>query len=646
MKQEQFLDVVTLAEARRRWDAVLDLAPRPSERVSLTDAHGRVLAEDVIAQGDVPAFDRSNVDGFAVMAVDTFGASERQPAPLRLAGKPIDAGHAPDVEIERGTACTIATGGVVPRGADAIVMVEDTDSDGVSVAIHKPVAPGGRISLAGSDVARGEIVLRKGTHLSARETGTLAACGIADVLCVGRLRVAIVSTGDEIVPPGTPLAPGQVHDANATMLADALREMGAEPHMLGIARDDEDELRAVLTKARGYDAALLSGGTSKGGGDLSYRVLHTLAEPVVHGVALKPGKPLCLSVWDRKPVVVLPGFPTSAIFTFHAVVAPVLRRLLGRREDEAARVKARLPRHVQSVRGRREFNLVNLVQGRDGYLAFPLGSGSGSITTFARADGFFDLASDEEYIEKGETVDVTLLGRDVHPADLVIVGSHCMGLDLVLTHLADAGYDAKVLTTGSRGGIEAAASGACDVAPVHMLDEASGTWNAPFAADGVRVVRGYERRQGLAYREDHAGDLGAGEIAAVVGRIMDEGRLRIANRNPGSGTRILMDAMLSGRAGASPPGWSTAYRSHTAVASAIAQGRADYGLCLEQAAHAAGLAWRPWREEQLDFLVPDERRERVAVRAFCAALEHAAVRAALTDAGFRVPELPAAEEPA
>jgi len=635
VKQQQFLDVVPLREARLRWDAALDLAPRPAERVALADAHGRVLAEDIVAPGDVPAFDRANVDGFAVHAADTFGASEREPVSLPLVGAAIDAGHAPSGELAAGTAVAIATGGVVPRGADAIVMVEDTESDGDRVLIHRPVAPGGRISLAGSDVARCEVVLRKGALLGARETGTLAACGLASVMCTGRVRVAIISTGDEIVPPGTQLAPGQVHDANTTLLADTVREMGAEPCVLGIARDDETALRALLTQARGHDAILLSGGTSKGSGDLTYRVLHTLAEPIVHGIALKPGKPLCLSAWDRKPVAILPGFPTSAIFTFHAVVAPVLRRLLGRREDEAARVRARLPRHVRSVAGRREFHLVNLVQGREGYLAFPLGGGSGSVTTFARADGFFDMPADEEYAEAGETVNVTLLGRDVRAADLVVLGSHCPGVDLVLTDLASSGFDAKVITTGSRGGVEAAASGACDVAPVHLLDAATGVWNAPFAAEGVRVLQGYVREQGLAFRPEHEGRFGDGDVADLLVGTLEEGALRVANRNPGSGTRILLEALLDGRDMKNAPGWSTAYRSHTAVASAIAQARADYGVCLRQAAEATDLLWRPWRDEHLDFLVPADRWERAAVRAFREALGSDEVRAALGRAGYR-----------
>ena len=635
MKQEQFLDVVSMEEARARWRAALDLRPKPAESVPLADALGRVLHDHVRAEGDVPAFDRSNVDGFAVVAADTFGAEERTPIELRLVGAPIDAGDAPEGEVRPGTARVLATGGVLPRGADAVVMVEDTEVRDGSVFVHRSVAPGGRISAAGSDVARGEVVLRRGTLLSARDTGTLAACGFSHVPCVRRLRVAILSTGNEIVPPGEALRPGQVHDANATLVADALREMGAEPVPLGIARDDEAELRAKLAQAADCDAVLLSGGTSKGGGDLSYRVFETLAPPVVHGVALKPGKPLCLSAWNGKPAVILPGFPTSAIFTFHALVAPVLRTLMGLPEQAVTTVTARLPRHLRSDVGRREFTLVNLLRSADGLLAFPLGSGSGSVTTFARADGFFEIPADMEYVEADTSVVVTLLGRDVQPADLVVVGSHCTGLERILDHVLAAGCTVKVLTTGSHGGLEAVGQGACDVAPIHLFDGDRDLWNVPFAPPGTEVLPGYVRRQGFAFRPG-AGDPGE-DGAACLARAFQDPSLRIANRNPGSGTRILIDRAWARQPHpeATPPGWATPYRSHTAVATAIAQGRADYGICLEQAARGAGLAWVPWREEHYDFVIPTERWDARGVRAFRAALADASVRSALRADGFQ-----------
>ena len=317
VKQEQFLDVLAPEVARERWHAILDLAPLQAEEVPLAHALGRVLATDLAPAGDVPAFDRSNVDGWAVRAEDTFGADEASPALLQPAAEAVPAGRAPVSEVGPGQAVAVATGAVIPRGADAVVMVEDTEVDAQGrVRVTHPAVPGARISAAGSDMTRGEVVLRGGTRLTARETGTLAACGFDRVPCVRRPRVAVISTGDEIVPPGAVLEPGQVHDANATLVVDAVREIGAEAESLGIVGDDETRMREMLLDALAhYDLVLLSGGTSKGEGDMTQRAVAAHCEIAAHGVALKPGKPLCLAALNGKGVVVLPGVPTSAIFT-------------------------------------------------------------------------------------------------------------------------------------------------------------------------------------------------------------------------------------------------------------------------------------------------------------------------------------------
>ena len=331
--QEQFLDVIDRDEAEARFRAALDLRPLGAEQVAVADALGRVLAEDVTARVDVPSFDRSNVDGFAVRAADTFGASELSPRDVRLRADSIDAGIAPSFELQPGEAAMIATGGMVPRGADAIVMVEHAEACDGRVLVRRAVSPGAGISFAGTDIATGETVLRGGAVLTSRETGVLAALGEAGVRVWRRPRVAIISTGNEIIAPGEPMRPAHVYDSNSQILADAVRELGGLPRFQGIVRDDVDALRTMLRSALvDADLVLLSGGTSKGQGDLCYRVVAELTDPgiVAHGVALKPGKPLCLAVTGGKPVVILPGFPTSAIFTFHEFVAPIIRLLGGR----------------------------------------------------------------------------------------------------------------------------------------------------------------------------------------------------------------------------------------------------------------------------------------------------------------------------
>ncbi len=637
MKQEQFLQVLPADEARRRWFDALGPRPLAPEAVGLADALGRVLAEDVSAPGNVPAFDRSNVDGFAVRAKDTYGASEAEPVRLAVAGTPLDAGRAPDAELGPGEARPIATGGVLPRGADAVVMVEDTEMEGASVVrIARPAVPGERISAAASDLTGGELVVRRGTRLTARETGTLAACGIDRVVVRRRPRVAVISTGDEVVAPGTLLGPGQVHDANATLIGDAAREIGAEVLPFGIVKDDERALEEAFRRAlAGADVVLLSGGTSKGSGDVSQRVVSRLADVVAHGVALKPGKPLCLATKDGKAIAILPGFPTSAIFTFHAFVAPVLTRLLGLRVPPRRTLPARLARRWKSEVGRADFTLVCLVGSPEGLVAFPLGSGSGSVTTFARADAFLEVPASVAWVDAGDEVEVTLLGRELEPADLVVVGSHCTGLDVILGAVADRGFAVKTLSVGSRGGLEAARLGGADVAPIHLYDPKTGAYNEPFVEPGTRLLRGYGRRQGLACRADtDLGPDGQEEGAAAALRAAARRTdLRLANRNPASGTYALLVDLLGDDA-PRPPGWETPYRTHHAVAAAIASGRADWGVCLEAAAREAGLCWRPLKDERYDFLVPDARWDAPGVVAFRAALADPAVRRALEARGF------------
>ena len=407
MKQEQFLEILDRDEAERRWNEALSLEPLPAEDIPLERALGRVLASDVRAGVDVPSFDRSNLDGFAVRAEDTYGATEKGPVRLRLNAETIPTGVQPRKDVTAGTATTIATGGMLPRGADAIIAVEhtDLDPDGASVVIRRSQVPGGAVAYAGTDMGRGELVLFSGTRLTSRETGVLAALGIGQVRVHRAPRVAVLSTGDEIIAPGQEMRPGLVFDSNGRILSDAVRELGGEPHFMGVFRDDEVALRAatraVLEEA---DLVLLSGGTSKGEGDISYRVVSDM-EPgvVVHGVALKPGKPICLAAHHGQPVVILPGFPTSAIFTFHEFVAPVLRSLAGLSSARRETRRARLAVDVTSERGRLEYLLVGLVQDPSGELsAYPMGKGSGSVTSFSKADGFVRIGRNRELVDAGQ----------------------------------------------------------------------------------------------------------------------------------------------------------------------------------------------------------------------------------------------------
>ena len=635
-RQEQFLEVVSAEEARARFTRHLDMSPLSSETVALTAALGRVLARDVTAPIDVPPFDRANVDGFALRCADTVGATDGASRRFRLNGEVIVCGHAPALEVTAGSATTIATGAVIPRGADAVVMIEHTDlsDEGAAPAIdvRRAVAPGQFISYAGSDIARGETVLRRKTLLSSREIGMLAACGLAEIDVVRRPKVAVLSTGDELAAPGDALGPARVYDSNGAIIAAAVTEAGGEAVAFGAFPDDEAALeRAVRGALAACDLVVLSGGTSKGAGDLSHRIISKLGDILVHGVALKPGKPLCLAVIDGKPLAVLPGFPTSAIFTFHAFVAPVIRARAGFAPEAVHSMEATVPVRIASELGRKEFVLVALTAGDDGPVAFPTAKGSGAVTSFSQADGFLEVDALAAALDAGTRARVTLIGETAAMPDLVVMGSHCIALDVVLGALAGRGFAVRTIAIGSMGGVTAAERGECDLAPVHLVDPASGVYNAHLLRPGLALVKGWQRMQGFVHRRDDARFAGRSTADAIKAALADS-RCLMVNRNAGAGTRVLIDRLLEG---ARPAGYSNQPRSHNAVAAAVAQRRADWGIAIESVARLYGLAFIPIAPEDYDFLLVESRRERPAVAAFVAALRDESVREKICALGMR-----------
>ena len=381
---------------------------------------------------------------------------------------------------------------------------------------------------------------------------------------------------------------------------------------------------------------LLSGGTSKGQGDLCYQIVDEMTSPgiVAHGVALKPGKPVCLASHHGQPVVILPGFPTSAIFTFHEFVAPIVRLRTGRSSTTRATVPASMAIRVNSEIGRTEYLLVGLVElpaesvaGRTGgtLVAYPMGKGSGSITTFSSADGFISIGRHVEIVDAGTPVEVQLIGNAIEPADLIVIGSHCVGLDYLLGALQRRGWRTKYLAVGSTAGLEAARRGECDLAGIHLLDPESGTYNRPFLDERQRLIRGYPRRQGIVFRRGDSRFEGKSVEEAVRAACGDPECLMI-NRNQGSGTRILIDQLLDRVvSGQRPAGYPVQAKNHNAVAAAIRQSRADWGVAIENVTHLpppeSAAADQPLgflflADEQYDFVVPREREQRPAVQAF------------------------------
>lgn len=633
--QDQFLTILSREEALARFEAALFPRDLAVEQRALSDALGLALASDVVAAMDVPPFDRSNVDGFAVRSADLAAAGEASPVQLRLNNESIACGTAPQLPVVQGSATPIATGGPIPRGADAVVMIEHTQPlQSEAIEIRRAVSPGQFVSYAGSDIARGEILLHAGTLVGSREIGMLAASGIARVLVTKKPRVAIISTGDELVQPGLPLRPAAIYDTNGAIVAAAVSENGGDAVFLGAFPDEEDGLEAVMREALATsDMLLLSGGTSKGEGDVSHRIVARLGKPgiVAHGIALKPGKPLCLAVCDSKPVVILPGFPTSAMFTFHDMIVPVLRRLAGLPPRNDARVTAKVPVRIASELGRTEFVMVSLVEGDDGLIAYPSGKGSGAITSFAQADGFLKIDALSDQMPAGTDAEVTLFTPHVRVPDLVIVGSHCTGLDVVTAPLARAGLSVRSISVGSLGGLAAARRGECDLAPIHLFDEKTDTYNTPFLVSGLELVPGYRRMQGIVFRAGDKRFEGLSAEDAVRAALKDPSCLMV-NRNQGAGTRILIDRLLGD---ARPDGYWNQPRSHNAVAAAVAQNRADWGMTIAPVARAAGLGFIPFAEEHYDFAMVTARKQRPAVQAFLDSLGSEETRAALERAGFR-----------
>jgi molybdopterin molybdotransferase len=397
-----FLEVVPIEEAVA---AVMGIAPAVVvETVALEDAYGRVLAEDITAGEDIPGFTRSVVDGYAVIAADTTGAGEAMPAMLENIGR-VAMGAAEERRIVPGQCCYVPTGGILPPGADAMVMVEYTEAVGDDVLVHRPVAPGENLIARGEDFAAGAVVLEAGRRCSPRDLGVLAALGKAEVPVAARPRVGIISTGNELVPVTATPGPAQVRDANTSLAAGFVRERGGEPVRYGIVRDEREALKEALAAATAAcDVVLLSGGSSKDERDMCAATINEAGEVLIHGVAIAPGKPTIIGRVGTTPVIGLPGHPASAYVVLIAIAGPLLAAMTG--EKRAVRTAAaRLTQNVPSARGRDDYVRVAL-DGEGG--AVPLFGKSGLLNTLAASSGLVRVPASREGLEVGEEVEVLL----------------------------------------------------------------------------------------------------------------------------------------------------------------------------------------------------------------------------------------------
>lgn len=590
-----------------------------SERIILDEAVGRVLAQTVEAKVDSPPFDRSEVDGYAVESKSVYGAEEDKPVRLKVVGES-RVGALPQVAVNTGEAVEIATGAPLPRGANAVVMVEFTkvEHEG-ALLVYRSLVPGENVAQAGSDVMVGDVALRQGVLLSHREVAVLAALGYDDVVVHSRPRIAVLSTGDELALPGDVLAPGKIYDVNGVAISQMIREIGASPQYLGIVPDNYGELRKTIGEAfKACDMVLTSGSTSAGLGDVIYKIFDELGKPgvVVHGLKIKPGKPTVAAVVDGKLAVGLPGFPVSAMIAFTVFVRPMLLKMMGVKAfPQSWSQQARLAYGIQAGRGKREYIPVNLTSSPEGMVAYPLLKGSGATSTLALADGFVEVEERRESIEEGELMEVKLFSPKVPLAELTIIGSHCPGVDLVLELLGEV--EAKVINVGSTGGWLAVKRGEADIAGTHLLDGESLEYNTPFLDKydlrrRAVLIRGYARRHGFLVTKGNPKG-----IKTFKDFIRND--VIIINRNSGSGTRTFIDYHLR-EIGVNPEGGIRGYdheaKTHSAVAAAIAQGRADVGVSVEAYAGIHDLDFLPLGEEIYDFLIPMKRMEKKAVKGF------------------------------
>ena len=616
-ERKQFRDLASPAEAHEAI-ASLDLDPG-TETIPLDAAEGRVLAERVDATLDVPGFDRSALDGYALRARATFGATETDPATFDLVGT-VEAGERPTVNLDPGEAVEIATGAVMPPDADAMVAVERTDrlgdeseagdDPGERVAVRTSVTPGENVMPAGADIAAGERALGSGTRLTAREIGLLAALGVDRVPVRAKPRVGIVSTGDELVRVGEDLdsEAGQIYDVNSDATAAAVREAGGEPVVYPHAGDDYDALEEVLREAAAEcDLVCSSGSTSASAVDVIYRVIEEQGDLLLHGVAIKPGKPMLVGRLDDSAYVGLPGYPVSALSIFRTFVAPAIREAAGLPEPATATVRGRMAVEERAEEARHRLVPVGLVENGAGEtLVYPVDKGSGATTSLVEADGIVEMDAEVAYLDTGEAVTVELFSPDVRPPTLLGVGED----DPLLSRLLDRSDRPRYLGVGSRAGRRWLRDGVPDIVAVAGdTDELD--------ADTIEIG-GWTREWGLVVPPGNPD--GVAGLADLVDR-----DLALVNRPTASGLRTSLGNALADLADErgvdrhelvdAIDGFDLALEAHESPARRVAAGRADAGLGLRATAEKLGCGFVPIGEEQVRVLAAADRIEKPGVEA-------------------------------
>ncbi len=606
----QYLTNVPLEQAKKEYLELLiknGMGGVP-ERIRVQDACGRVTACAVYAHICAPHYHASAMDGIAVQAGDTFGATQTTPVTLPP---------------ERYT--VVDTGDPVPEHCDAVVMVEDVvrEEDG-SVRLYDAAAPWQHIRQIGEDICAGEMILPAYTAVSPSAIGALLAGGVMELDVLKKPVVGIIPTGDEIIPPTADPAPGDIIEFNSSIFSAMLRQWGAEPVTFPIVPDRFDEIKAAVSGALSKcDIVLLNAGSSAGREDYSARVIRELGGVLYHGIAMKPGKPAILGYQGAKPILGVPGYPVSGIIVIEQLLKPVIEYMTRHPLRREETVRAQLSRPVVSGLKYQEFVRVRMgyVDGR--LIATPLNRGSGVVSSFMKADGILTISQGLEGCEAGSEVPIRLLRpKEELEHTLVAIGSHDPLLDELadLLHRRNPAHFMASTHTGSMGGIMAVRRRETHVAGIHLLDEKDGTYNESyirryFPGGGVRLVECVGRTQGIMAAKDNPRQITGIESLASSG-------IRYVNRQKGSGTRILMDYLCAKHRldTASIYGYEREEFTHTSVAVQIASGSADAGMGIYSAAKMYDLAFIPVCTEQYDLLIPDSAWETPLVQEMLALL--------------------------
>lgn len=605
------------------WLAEGGFCPK-TEAVPAAQSAGRVTARAVYAALCAPHYPACAMDGIAVAAADTFGATETTP-----------------VTLEPARFTVVDTGDPLPEGRDAVVMIEDVLWAGESAVLHEAAAPWQHVRQIGEDVCAGEMLLPARTPITPAAIGAMIAGGVGEVEVFTRPVVGLIPTGDEVVPPTDHPRPGDVLEFNSAIFSAMIAGWGGTAKTYPIVKDDPEALTAALTgAARECDLVVLNAGSSAGREDYSAAVMGRVGEVLCHGLAIRPGKPAILGRMGAVPVLGVPGYPVSGILVLEFLLRPLMEHWTGQKAPAREQAEAVLARRVVSGLKYREFVRVRLGRVGDRLVAVPLARGAGVVSSFLKADGILDIPQGQEGVEAGETVTVSLLRpREALERTLMITGSHDPLLDEVADLLRQTHPDLYMNSThvGSMGGIMALRRGEAHGAGCHLLDEKDGTYNTSyleqyFPNGGVYQVECVGRTQGLMVAKGNPLGLnGFGDIARPG--------LRYVNRQKGSGTRILAD-YLCRKEGVDPAavyGYDREELTHTSVAAQIASGTADAGMGILSAARLYDLDFLPVCVEQYDLLIPDYAWGTPAVEALLEVLKSPAFRARLDRlGGYRI----------